>query len=244
MAKALISGFLLLCVAGLMALRIHADRVRRRGEELQAEALKLTPDETTLAEVRAFVSRSERPAGYAGYDGPQCDDSDCVVSIGPDAFLRGWDYPFFRRLGFLGIRPADYGAIVEVRGGIVREVIASMFYSTGTNRITSASVILVEQFSDADVRNTAAMDNEHGIAMCSLFDPNQSGTAIRYSAIGIATKKHPRRISLDLSCVTSFGGCPDIRSLFHSEDSPGYREIIGQPDARCSPKAQWVYPES
>jgi hypothetical protein len=103
-AKALTSIFLLLCIAGLVVLRIHAERVRRKGERLQTEVLTLTPGVTTLVEVRAFVSRTERPAGYAGFDGPQCDESECVVSIGPMAFLNGWRYPIFRRLGFLGTR--------------------------------------------------------------------------------------------------------------------------------------------
>jgi hypothetical protein len=243
-AKALTSVFLLLCIAGLIALRVHAERVRRKGERLHTEALALTPGVTTLAEVRAFVNRTERPVGYAGYSGPQCDESECVVSIGPMAFVNGWQYPNFRRLGFLGIRPADYNAIVKVRGGVVREVIASMFYSTGARRITSASVILVEQFSDTDMRNTAAMDEEHGIALCSGFDRNESGGGIHYAAIGIATKRHPQRISLDLSCVTSFEGCSDMRKLFHPEDSPEYRAIIERSDGTCSSKAQWFYPES
>jgi hypothetical protein len=130
------------------------------------------------------------------------------------AFGKGWQYPNFRRLGFLGIRPADYVAIVKVRGGVVREVIATMFYSTGARQITSASVILVEQFSDTDVGNTAAMDNEHGIALCSGL--NLTG-GLRYVAIGIATKRHPQRISLDLSCVTSFEGCSRLKGAPTSE---------------------------
>jgi hypothetical protein len=241
-AKALTSVFLLLCIAGLIALRIHAERVRRKGERLLSEVLRLDPGVTTLAEVRAFVSRTKRPAGYAGFDGPQCDESECVVSVGPMAFLSGWQYSTFRRLGFLGIRPADYSAIVKVRGGVVREVIASTFYSTGARRITSASVILVEQFSNTYLSNTATMDNEHGIALCSGFDRNESGGGVTYAAIGIATKRHPQRISLDLSCVTSFEGCSDIRKLFHPEDSPKYRAIIERSDATCSSKAQWLYP--
>jgi hypothetical protein len=240
LAKVLTSVLLLVCIAGLIASRIHAERVRRKGERLQTQVLTLTPGVTSLTEVRAFVSRTERPAGYAGFSGPQCDESECVVSIGPMAFGKGWQYPNFRRLGFLGIRPADYVAIVKVRGGVVREVIATMFYSTGARQITSASVILVEQFSDTDVGNTAAMDNEHGIALCSGL--NLTG-GLRYVAIGIATKRHPQRISLDLSCVTSFEGCSDIRNLFHPEDSPEYRAIIERPDGTCSSKAQWFYPE-
>lgn len=70
MVKALTSVFLLLCIAGLFALRIHAEHVRRKGERLLTEVLTLTPGVTTLAEVRAFVSRTERPAGYAGFSGP------------------------------------------------------------------------------------------------------------------------------------------------------------------------------
>jgi hypothetical protein len=241
-AKALTSVFLLLCIAGLIASRIHAERVRRKGERLQTEVLTLTPGVTTLAEVRAFVSRTERPAGYAGFSGPQCDESECVVSIGPMAFVKGWQHPNFRRLGFLGIRPADYDAIVTVRGGVVREVIANVFYSTGARRITSASVILVEQFSDINLPNTPAMDKEHGIALCSGFDRNESGGGVRYAVIEIATKRHPQRISLDLSCVTSFEGCSDIRTMFHPEDSPEYRAIIERSDATCSSKAQLYYP--
>jgi hypothetical protein len=242
MVKALILVFVLLCIAGLIASRMHAERVRRKGERLQTEALTLTPGVTTLAEVRAFVSKTERPAGYAGFSGPQCDESECDVSIGPMAFVKGWQYPSFRRLAFLGIRPADYTAIVKVRGGVVREVIAGMFYSTGPRRITSASVILVEQFSDIDLPNTAAMDAEHGIALCSGFDRNKSGGGVRYAVIEIATRRHPQRISLDLSCVTSFEGCSDIRRLFHPEGSPEYRAIIDRSDATCSSKAQPYYP--
>src|ERR1700729_3016792 len=75
-----------------------------------------------------------------------------------------------------GIRPFDYTPIVTVRGGVVRNVIAKVFYSTGARQIVSASVILVEQLSDTDLPNTAAMDNdEHGIALCSGFDRNGSG---------------------------------------------------------------------
>jgi hypothetical protein len=240
-AKARTSVFLLLCIAGLIALRIHAQRVRRKGEQLLSEVLKLNPGVTTLAEVRAFVSRTERPAGYAGFDGPQCDESECVVSVGPMAFVSGWRYSTFRSLGFLGIRPADYHAIVMVRGGVVRKVIASTCYSTGTLRITSASVILAEQFSNPDPRNTATMDNEHGIALCSGFERNESGGGVNYAAIGMATRRHPQRILLDLSCVTSFGGCSDIRKLFHPEDSPEYRAIIERSDATCSSKPQWLY---
>ena len=242
MAKALTSVFLLLCIAGLVVLRFHAESVRQKGERLQAEVLTLTPGVTTLAEVRAFVSRTERPAGYAGFDGPQCDESECVVSIGPMAFVREWQSPNFRRLGFLGIRPADYSAIVTVRGGVVGEVIANMFYSTGARRITSATVILVEQVSDIDLPNTAAMDKEHGIALCSGLDRNESGVDVRYAIIGIATKRHPHRISLELSCVTSFEGCSDMRTMFHPEDSPEYRAIIERSDATCSSKAQLFYP--
>jgi hypothetical protein len=242
MVKALILVFVLLCIAGLIASRIHAERVRRKGERLQTEVLTLTPGVTTLAEVRAFVSTTERPAGYAGFSGPQCDESECVVSIGPMAFVKGWQQPNFRRLAFLGIRPADYTAIVKVRGGVVREVIAGMFYSTGPRRITSASVILVEQFSDIDLPNTAAMDEEHGIALCTGFDQNKSGGGVRYAVIEIATRRHPQRISLDLSCVTSFEGCSDIRRLFHPEGSPEYRAIIERSDATCSSKAQPYYP--
>jgi hypothetical protein len=241
-AKALTSIFLLLCIAGLVVLRIHAERVRRKGERLQTEVLTLTPGVSTLAEVRAFVSRTERPAGYAGFDGPQCDESECVVSVGPMAFLNGWRYPSFRHLGFLGIRPADYGAIVKVRGGVVREVMADVFYSTGARQITSASVILVEQFSDINLPNAAAMDKEHGIALCSGFDRHESDGGVRYAVIEIATKQHPQRISLDLSCVTSFEGCSDIRTMFHPEDSPEYRAIIERSDATCSSKAQLYYP--
>jgi hypothetical protein len=150
--------------------------------------------------------------------------------------------PNLRRLGFLGIRPADYSAIVTVRGGVVRNVIAKVFYTTGARQITSASVILVEQLSDTDLPNTAAMDNEHGIALCSGFDRNESGSGVRYAVIGIATKRHPLRISLDLSCVTSFEGCSDIRMMFHPEDSPEYRAIIERSDATCSSKARPFYP--
>jgi hypothetical protein len=95
LAKALTSVFLLLCIAGLIASRIHAERVRRKAEQLQTEVLKLTPGVTTLAEVRSFVSRTERPAGYAGFSGPQCDEAECVVSVGPMAFLKGWQYQTF-----------------------------------------------------------------------------------------------------------------------------------------------------
>lgn len=242
MAKAFAWVLLLLCIAGPIALRIHAGRVRQKGERLQTQVLTLTPGVTTLAEVRAFVSRTERPAGYAGFDGPQCDKSECVVSIGPMAFVRGWQHPNFRRLGFLGVRPAYYDAIVIVRGGVVREVIAQVFYSSGGRRITSASVILVEQFSDIKLPNTAAMDKEHGLALCSGFDRNESGSAVRYAVIEIATNRHPKRISLDLSCVTSFEGCYDIRTMFHPEDSPEYRTIIERSDATCSSKTQLFYP--
>ncbi|MGB8990122.1 MAG: hypothetical protein WCC37_26230 [Candidatus Sulfotelmatobacter sp.] len=241
-AKALTSLFLLLCVAGLAALRMHAERVRRKGERLQAEALTLTPGVTTLGEVRAFVSRAERPAGYAGYSGPQCDESECVVSIGPMAFVKEWQHQSFRRLAFLGIRPADYSAIVRVRGGLVREVTVSAFYGTGSRQITSTSVILVEQLGDINLPGTAAMDREQGIALCSGFDRNESGVGVPYAVIGIATKTHPQRISLDLSCVTSFEGCSDIRTMFHPEDSPEYRTIIERSDATCSSKTQLFYP--
>lgn len=234
--------FFLLCIAGLITLRIHAERVRRKGERLQAEVLRLTPGVTTLAEVREFVGRTERPAGYAGFDGPQCDESKCVVSIGPMAFVSGWQYPIFRRLGFLGIRPASYNAMVEVEGGVVHEVIASTFYSTGPRRITSTSVRLVEQFSDALLRSTGAIDRDHGIAWCSGVNQSESGVSIHYAVVGIATKRHPKRVSLDLSCVTSFGECSDIREMFHLEDSPEYRAIIERSDAACLSKGQWFDP--
>lgn len=126
---------------------------------------------------------------------------------------------------------------------MVRNVIAKVFYSTGARQIVSASVILVEQLSDTDLPNTAAMDNdEHGIALYSGFDRNESGGGVRHAVIGIATKRHPQRISLDLSCVTSFEGCSDIRTMFHPEDSPEYRAIIERSDATCSSKARPFYP--
>ena len=240
--KVLISAFILLCITGLVALRIHAEHVRREAEQLQTEVLKLTPGVTTLQEVRAFVSRTERPAGYAGFDGPQCDETKCIVSVGPMAYVSGWNYPIFRRLGFLGIRPADYSAIVKVEGGIVRQVIAGTFYSTGPRRISSASVILVEQFSDADLASTLASDGQHGIALCNGVDSSESGVSIHYAMVGIATKQHPKRISLDLSCVTSSGECTDIREFFHPEDSPEYRAIIARHPAACYSKGKWFHP--
>ena len=240
--KALASIFLLLCIAGLIAMRIYAEHVRRKAEQLQAEVLKLTPGVTTLDEVRAFVNRTERPPGYAGFSGPQCDESECMVSIGPMAFVKGWKYPVFRRLSFLGIRPASYHAMVKVEGGIVREVIARTFYSTGPRRISSTSVTLVEQFSKADLGNTSAIEEQHGIAQCKGDNRSESGISIYYAMVAIATKQHPRRISLDLSCVTSFGECTDVREFFHPEDSPEYRAIIAQPDAACYSNGKWFHP--
>jgi hypothetical protein len=160
----------------------------------------------------------------------------------PTAFVSQWEYPSFRRLSFLGIRPASYSAIVEVRGGVVRKVLAHIFYSTGPSRISSASVILVEQFTDADLHNTAVIDERHGIALCSGVERRVGDAVIHYAVVGIATKQHPKRISLDLSCVTSFGECSDIRKFFHLEDAPEYRTIIGRSDAACLPKGQWFHP--
>ena len=240
--KAIASILLLFCIVGLVALRIHAGRVRRKAERLHTELLTLTPGVTTLAEVRAFVSRTERPAGYEGFDGPQCDESECIVSIGQMAFVEGWGHPIFRGLGFLGVRPAHYDAMVEVRGGLVRKVIASTWYSTGPRRITSTSVILVEDFKDTFLRSAEVIDKDHGIALCSGVSRSNSGNDIHYADIGIATKKHPNRISLNLNCVTSFGECSDTQEFFHPEDSPEYRAILQRSNAACFSNGQWFSP--
>jgi len=166
---------------------------------------------------------------------------DAIVGCYCDWADRDWTlfaYHLLNQHSFLIQVPDDTPNPVNV----VREVIAGMFYSTGPRRMTSASVILVEQFSDIDLPNTAAMDEEHGIALCSGFDRNKSGGGVRYAVIEIATKQHPKRISLDLSCVTSSGECTDIREFFHPEDSPEYRAIIDRSDATCSSKAQPYYP--
>ena len=240
---ALASVFLLLCIAGLVALRIHAERARRKAEQFQAEVLSLTPGLTTLAEVRAFVSRTERPAGYAGFDG-ECDESKCIVSIGPMAFVNGWEYPVFRRLGFLGIRPVDYDAMIDVEDGLVREVSIDMFYSTGPRRITSASTMLVEQFGDNFLRSTAANYKDQGLAFCSGVKRSESGVDVHYAMVAIATKLHPKRIPLDLSCITSSGECSNIREFFHYEDSPENRAIFSRSDAPCFSNGRWFHPSN
>jgi hypothetical protein len=157
-------------------------------------------------------------------------------------FVKGWEHPIFRRLGFLGIRPADYNAMVEVRGGLVRRVIASTFYSTGPLRITSTSVILVEHFNDTFLRSTEVTDKDHGIALCSGVNKSDSGSDIHYADVGIATKKHPNRISLDLSCVTSFGECSGTQEFFHSENSPEDRAILQRSNVACLSNGQWFDP--
>jgi hypothetical protein len=136
-------------VSAVVVLRMYASSVQRRAERLQADALILVPGVTTLGELRAFVSRTERPDGYAGFDGPICDDSQCVVSVGPMAFVD-WKNPLWRLFAPFGARPASYHVIVEFADGRVRKVDYGVFYRARNDLILSGTVTLVQRFSPED----------------------------------------------------------------------------------------------
>jgi hypothetical protein len=225
-------SIVVLCAAGIIALRIYVLRVEKKAERLQSEVLRLTPGVTTLAEVRRFVSGTERPEGYAGFDGPVCDESECVVFVNQST-LDIWDNPLIRPLVVFGIRPADYNAVVNVNGGIVRRVVFGSYYRRGGNR-ASETVVLVQKFSPDDLRSPSVSKMHPGYAACRW--PQQPGVQYDHNLIvGIATDRAAERVNLNLSCVTSFRGYPNAADHFRVENTSAPDLISGSVAPECSP---------
>ena len=226
-----------LWVAGIIVLQFHATHVRQRGERLQLEVLKLTPGVTTLDEVRTFVSRTERPEGYAGFDGP-CDESKCIVSIGPMAFVHYWHGPLSRPLGVFGIRPVDYGAIVEVRDGIVRTVDSSVFYRAAHMRSLSVSVVLVDHFSADDLKHLSVSKPHPAYALCggAVLDASNDDQVGKVLQVWTATSETDERLTLNLSCVTSIRGCSDPSDLLELKNTPVPDVISSNTLPECPPQ--------
>ncbi len=202
-----------LSIGGIVALRVYAANVARQAERLQTEVLRLKPGVTTLEELRNFVSRSERPAGYAGFDGPVCNESECVVSIGPSANTP-------RRLSVFGVRPADYGAIVEVGDGIVRRVSFTVHYLAAHGQTFHVTLILVQKFSPSDLRSSSISKAHPAFAVCGDALRTENGIQIgQYLNVGIATDSTSERIRLKSACVTSLRGCSDPAELFQVENT-------------------------
>jgi hypothetical protein len=207
-----------LSIGGIVALRVHAANVARQAERLQTEVLRLKPGVTTLEELRNFVSRSERPAGYAGFDGPVCNESECVASIGPSTFTQYWGNPVLQRLSVFGVRPADYSAIVWVGDGIVRRVIFGVYYVAAHDQTFDVTLTLVQRFSSSDLRSSSVSKAHPAFAVCGDALRTQNGIQIgQYLAVGIATDSTGERIRLNSACVTSLRGCSDPGELVQLE---------------------------
>jgi hypothetical protein len=220
---------------------MHAAHARQQAERLQSEVLKLAPGVTTFNEVRSFVSRTERPEGYAGFDGP-CDESTCTVSIGPMAFIEHWHGPLSQPLGRLGIRPVNYAAIVEVRDGIVRKVDFSVFYRAGDRQIFSASVVLVEQFSSDDLRGTSVSKVDSAYAVCGGAMRGTNGDQVgKALLVGTATAKTNERITLNLSCVTSMHGCSDPADLLRTQKTSVPDLVSRSAPPECAPPQELAW---
>jgi len=208
-----------LSVAGIVALRVHAGRVAKKAERLQADVLRLTPGVTTLGEVRRFVNQTERPEGYAGFDGPICDESACVVSVGQDAFLHYWGSPILRPLAVFGVRPANYVAIVQVGDGVVRNVSFGVFYQAARQQTFSGAVVLVQRFSSGDLRSLSVSRAHPAFAVCGDALRADGIRVGRYLTVGTATDSTTERIRLNLACVTSARGCSGPAELFQLENT-------------------------
>lgn len=214
-----LSAIVALSLSVLAALRIHSVEVREQAEQLQASVLKLEPGVTTLQDVRALVDKTKRPEGYAGFDGP-CDLATCSVSIGPMAFTGFWHSRLSPLLGIFGVRPVNYGAILEVRDGILRKVDSSVFYLAGQKQIFSVSTVLVEHFSSEDLKSASALNNYPEYAICEgqILD-DRSDQAGKFLRVATATAKTHKRIYLNLSCVTSRNGCSSPADLLQPQDA-------------------------
>jgi len=231
-----------LAIAGIAALRVHASRVAKQAERLESEVLRLKPGVTTLEELRSLVNRTERPAGYAGFDGPVCDESECVVSIGPMAFPQYWGSRIFRSLALFGVRPADYNAMVQVGDGLVRKVSFTVHYRASQDRILAASLTLVQRFSSSDLRSSSVSKAHPAFAICGDAIRAENGAQIgRYLILGTATDSTSERIRLNSACVTAVRGCSDPAELFQVENTsvPDLMQQVTPP--RCpSEKLAWA----
>lgn len=230
--KSFLAYFVLLLalalVSAVVALRMYASSVQRRAERLQADALTLVPGVTTLGEVRAFASRTERPEGYAGFDGPLCDDSQCVVSVGPVAFVD-WDNPLLRLFAPFGVRPADYSVIVEFADGRVRKVVYGVFYKARSDLILSGTVALVQRFSPEDLKSSTVLVSHPAFAVCGGRDRR-----LHYQSVGIATDLTKERAHLNLKCVTSVLGCSDPGELFQGGETMTNESLQSGASHECS----------
>ena len=214
-----------LSISGIVALRVHCANVARQAERLQTEVLRLRPGVTTLDELRNFVSRTERPEGYAGFDGP-CNESECVVSIGPSANAP-------RRLSLFGVRSADYGAIVQVGDGIVRRVFFGVHYLAAHGQTFHVTLTLVQRFSSSDLRSSSVSKAHPAFAVCGDALRNENGIQFgQYLNVGIATDSTSERIRLNSTCVTSLRGCSDPAELFELENT-SVSDLLQQHIARC-----------
>lgn len=217
-----------LFLSAIVLLRVHATRVQREAERLQADALILVPGVTTLAEVRSFVSRTKRPDGYAGFDGPICDESQCVVSVGPMAFVN-WENPLLRLFTQFGVRPANYSVIVNFADGKVRSVIYGVFYKARQDLILSGTVVLVQRFSSEDLNSSTVLAAHPAFAICEGQD-----SRLHYQIVGIATDLTRARVHLKLACVTSILGCTNPSELFQAGEIATSQSLTTGTPHQCS----------
>jgi len=155
-----------------------------------------------------------------------CNESECVVSIGPSVYTP-------RRLSVFGVRPAYYGASGDVGDGIVRRVFFNVHYLAAHGQIFHVTLTLVQRFSSSDLRSSSVSKAHPAFAVCGEALRTENGIQIgQYLNVGIATDSTSERIRLNSACVTSLRGCSDPAELFELENT-SVPDLIQQRIPRC-----------
>lgn len=210
-----------LIVCGLAgALWVHVDvvRMRNKAEMLRSQVMALRPGKTTLSEVQELVRHAEKPYGYEGYS-DSCDSGECLAVLGFMSYSFGHTTWSARALQVLGMKPVTYDALIHVVGGVVRRVEFSVFYEQPNRKFLSISTVIVDGFSRYDLQSTPSLNLHSEYALCSREE-----TADRMHRLPVASfvagvssnapaEQFYRALTLNLTCVTTIGGCSDVADL-------------------------------
>ncbi len=205
-----IGAYIVLSIAlvgliGLAALRAYVIVLRNRAEVLNEHVLALKPGVSTLHDVREFVRRYGRPDNYID----KCDESECHVSTGILAFP--FLHPAFdtRVLRVFGIRPAHYGAAIDVINGQVNEVAFSVFYRTNSGWWMMGGSSVLDSFRAIDRCSNPGLSRHSEYAVSSgVIKQLSHAPFIRAGVTSKATAEEFNRAkTLNLACVTSLREC-------------------------------------
>ena len=230
------SLILVLCV---LAIHIFAVVQARKGVILERRALALQPGKATLQDLQMLVRQHGSPDDYVD----QCDEKECHVSMSAVSF--SFLHPSFdlKALRALGLRPANYAAIIDLINGRVERVEFSVFYRKRDGEWFRAATHQITDFSEKDRCENLALVRHPGYAV--ITGTNDRRVPKMFINAGVSTRATAQEISraqsLDLTCVTSLRECTlsDLMPLAYSDrlaDSAweqDHHQLISANESQC-----------